>query len=94
MAKANPLWDAPELHGELLMLGFVLSERSVSRYMPKPPRKPPSQTWRTFLGSDLKKRRPVDPDKRGLWPMEVPGIARFSRCPRSRPPRSIHDHSA
>ena len=53
MAKANPLWGAPKIHGELLMLGFVISERSVSRYLPKPPRQPPSQTWRTFLDTHL-----------------------------------------
>jgi putative transposase len=44
MAKANPLWGAPKVHGELLMLGVVISERSVSRFMPKRPPKPPSQT--------------------------------------------------
>jgi len=31
MARENPSWGAPKIHGELLKLGFVLSERSVSR---------------------------------------------------------------
>jgi putative transposase len=53
MAKANPLWGAPKIHGELLMLGFVISERSVSHFMPKRPPKPPSQTWRAFLDNHL-----------------------------------------
>ena len=53
MAKANPLWGAPKIHGELLMLGVVVSERSVSRFMPKRPWNPPSQTWRTFLDNHL-----------------------------------------
>jgi putative transposase len=48
MAQANPLWGAPRIHGELLKLGIEVSERTVSRLMPKG-RKPPSQTWRTFL---------------------------------------------
>jgi|GEM_PF-1919479 len=57
MAKANPLWGAPKIHGELLMLGFVISERSVSRYMPKPPRQPPSQTWKRSCTSAVSRPR-------------------------------------
>ena len=38
MAKVNPLWGAPKIHGKLLKLGIDMSERSVSRFMPpKPP---------------------------------------------------------
>jgi transposase InsO family protein len=48
MALANPLWGAPRIHGELLKLGFEVSERTISRLMPRR-RTPPSQTWRTFL---------------------------------------------
>src|SRR5207237_566907 len=48
MARANPLWVAPRIHGELLKLGFDVSQRTVARLMPRRP-KPPSQTWRTFL---------------------------------------------
>jgi len=48
MAEANPLWGAPRIHGELLKLGIEVSERTVSRLMPKR-QKPPSQTWRAFL---------------------------------------------
>ena len=36
-----------------LQLGFVISERSVSRFMPKKKRKPSSQTWRTFLDNHV-----------------------------------------
>jgi len=35
MATANPLWGAPRIHGELLKLGFEVSERTVSRCLPK-----------------------------------------------------------
>jgi putative transposase len=52
MATANPYWGAPRLHGELLKLGIDLSERTVSRLMPKD-RKPPSQSWKTFLNNHL-----------------------------------------
>src|SRR6266446_7605849 len=48
IAAANPLWGAPRIHGELGKLGLAVSERTVSRLV-RPPRRPPSQTWRTFL---------------------------------------------
>src|SRR5262245_13541018 len=53
MAEANPLWGAPRIHGELLMLGIEISERTVSRLMPRS-RKPPSQTWWTFLDNHFR----------------------------------------
>src|SRR5687768_741210 len=33
IASENPTWGAPRIHGELLKLGFDLSERTVSRYV-------------------------------------------------------------
>ena len=33
MASENPLWGAPRIHGELVKLGFDVSERTVSRYL-------------------------------------------------------------
>jgi putative transposase len=48
MCWENPGWGAPRLHGELLKLGIDIEESSVSKYMLRS-RKPPSQTWRTFL---------------------------------------------
>ncbi len=50
MATVNPLWGAPRIHGELLKLGFDLSEITVSRYLPRRC-KPPSPSWRVFLNS-------------------------------------------
>ena len=52
MAAANVLWGAPRIHGELLKLGFEISERTVSRLMQKR-RKEPSQTWRSFLNNHV-----------------------------------------
>jgi hypothetical protein len=52
MATANPLWGAPRIHGELSKLGIDVSERTVSRLLRRP-RRPPSQTWRTFLANHL-----------------------------------------
>ena len=48
MAHENSLWGAPRIHGENLKLGLDVAQATVSRYMPRT-RKPPSQTWRTFL---------------------------------------------
>src|SRR4030095_12252767 len=48
MSSANPLWGAPRIHGELLKLGIQISQAAVAKYMVRQ-RKPPSQTWRTFL---------------------------------------------
>lgn len=55
MAKANPLWGAPRIHGELLRLGIDnVSQRTVSNIIKqcRPPN-PPSQTWRTFLKNHM-----------------------------------------
>ena len=50
MATANPSWGAPRIHGELLRLGFEVSERTVSNLMPRRlPNAKLSQSWRTFL---------------------------------------------
>jgi hypothetical protein len=48
MARENFLWGAPRIHGELLMLGFSVSQATVSRYLPAPSRWS-TQSWRTFL---------------------------------------------
>jgi transposase InsO family protein len=48
MHGENPLWGAPRIHGELRMLGFDVSEATVSRYMAMLPRRR-GQTWKTFL---------------------------------------------
>lgn len=48
MSKENPLWGAPRIHGELLMLGFDVAQSTVSKYMERSHR-PPSQSWKTFL---------------------------------------------
>jgi putative transposase len=50
MVVENPTWGAPRIHGELLMLGFDVSERTVSRWMKRAPRNPDSaRRWHSFL---------------------------------------------
>ena len=48
MARENFLWGAPRIHGELRMLGFSVSQATVSRYLPPPSRRP-RQSWQTFV---------------------------------------------
>src|ERR1700722_253997 len=50
MSRANALWGAPRIHGELLTLGFEVAQSTVARYMCRHTR-PPSQGWRTFLSN-------------------------------------------
>ena len=64
MVAENPTWGAPRIHGELLKLGFDVSERTVSRWVQRAPKKPePAQRWRVFFTyhslSCLKVRNPV-----------------------------------
>jgi putative transposase len=50
MVAENPTWGAPRIHGELLMLGFDVSERTISRWMKHAPRDPePARRWLAFL---------------------------------------------
>ncbi|MGH9678592.1 MAG: hypothetical protein ACRD4Y_01445 [Candidatus Acidiferrales bacterium] len=59
MSIANPRWGAPRIHGELLKLGIQVTEATVAKYMVRH-RKPPSQTWRTFLRNDTNNLVAVD----------------------------------
>ncbi len=47
MCRANPLWGAPRIHGELLKLGIKISQATVAKYMLRR-RHSPSPTWRSF----------------------------------------------
>jgi transposase InsO family protein len=50
MVADNPTWGAPRIHGELLMLGFEVSETTISRWMRRAPRSPePAKRWLAFL---------------------------------------------
>ncbi len=50
MVVENPTWGAPRIHGELLMLSFDVSERTISRWMKRAPRDPePATRWLAFL---------------------------------------------
>jgi transposase InsO family protein len=49
MVAENPSWGTPRSDGELKMLGFDISERTVLRWMRKAPRNPePAKRWVAF----------------------------------------------
>jgi hypothetical protein len=52
MAGENFLWGAPRIQGELLMLGFKVSQATVSRYLSTLDRRP-GPSWRTFLRNQM-----------------------------------------
>src|SRR6476659_3431439 len=59
MATANPLCGAPRIHGELLKLGIEISQSTVAKYLAQP-RRPPSQSWRTFLTNHVQQIMAAD----------------------------------
>jgi putative transposase len=50
MVAENPTWGAPRIHGELLKLGYALSDPTVSRSVRRAPRPvDPRKRWLGFL---------------------------------------------
>jgi putative transposase len=48
ISDENPLWGVPRIQSELRLLGYEIAESTVAKYRVRN-RKPPSQTWKTFL---------------------------------------------
>ena len=67
MARENPTWGAPRIQSELKLLGHDVAESTVAKYLDRP-RKPPSQTWRTFLQNHIDNRPPAADDNPGRKP--------------------------
>ena len=59
MSRDNPSWGIPRIQSELALLGHIVSETTVSKYRVRH-RKPPSQTWRTFLDNHVQDIVAVD----------------------------------
>ena len=53
MARENPSWGAPRIHGELLKVGVDISERTVSRYLKRRLPRPgdAAKNWLAFLSN-------------------------------------------
>jgi hypothetical protein len=50
LTKENPDWGSPKIHGELQKRGFVVSERTVARYLRRIRRRGDSgKRWLAFL---------------------------------------------
>ncbi len=52
MCRENPLWGAPRIQSELVLLGHDVAESTVAKYMVRG-HKPPSRTWGTFLKNHI-----------------------------------------
>ena len=59
MSQENPLWGTPRIRSELRLLGYEASKTTVDKYRIRH-RKPPSQTWRTFLDNHVRDIVAVD----------------------------------
>jgi putative transposase len=59
MNRENATWGAPRITSELRLLGCTVAESTVAKYMHRP-RRPPSQTWRTFLTNHVGSLASVD----------------------------------
>jgi transposase InsO family protein len=60
MCRANPLWGAPRIHGELLKFGIEISQATVAKYMVRI-RGVPSPSWRSFLRNHADGIAVIDP---------------------------------
>jgi putative transposase len=59
ICRENTTWGAPRIHSELQLLGYDVDESTVGKYMIRR-RKPPSQTWRTFLENHVSDIAAID----------------------------------
>ena len=59
MSLENPFWGTPRIQSELRLLGYEASKATVDKYKVRR-RKPPSQTWRTFLDNHVRDIVAVD----------------------------------
>lgn len=59
MSRENPTWGAPRIRSELRLLGHDVAKSTVAKYMTKQ-RRPPSQTWRTFLTNHASEIAAID----------------------------------
>ena len=63
MSRENSHWSRRRIASELAKLGHAVDKDTVAKYMPRPtrrPRRPPSQTWKTFLRNHLEGTIAID----------------------------------
>jgi len=54
MTQENPLWGTPCIRSELSLLVYHVAEATVAKCMTRRTKRPPSQSWRTFLRNHLR----------------------------------------
>ena len=59
VSRMNPTWGSPHIVGELAKIGIVVAKSTVEKYMVRT-KKPPSQTWRSFLENHAKEIVSID----------------------------------
>ena len=59
MSRENPTWGAPRIQSELHLLVHMVAKATVEKYMVRT-KKPPSQTWRTFLDNHVRDLVSID----------------------------------
>jgi putative transposase len=59
MSRENPTWGVPRIQAELNLLGYQVAESTVAKYRVRV-RKPPSQTWKSFLRNHAKEIVAID----------------------------------
>ncbi len=55
----NPTWGAGHIQGEMMMLGYILSEGTIAKYMVRR-RGQPNQNWKTFIRNHLHEIGAID----------------------------------
>ena len=60
IAEENRSWGIPRIHGEIVKLGFTISQSTVFRYLQNLRRRKPSQNWKTFLRNHSKETISMD----------------------------------
>ena len=60
IAEENTSWGIPRIHGEILKLGYNISQSTVFRYLQNLRRRKPSQNWKTFLRNHSKETISMD----------------------------------
>jgi hypothetical protein len=60
MWQANPTWDSPRIRAELAKMGLQVFAATARKYRRKGDRRPPSQTWSTFLRNHVMQVIAVD----------------------------------
>ncbi|MFH1447547.1 MAG: hypothetical protein ABIG39_01680 [Candidatus Micrarchaeota archaeon] len=59
MSQENLAWGAPRIQSELELLGYEVADSTVAKYMIQH-KKPPSQTWRSFLKNHVRQIAAID----------------------------------